>query len=251
MITSLGDFQDAFVEALYQRPATALQSVIGQAGFSVYRNTVLKGCVDALCANFPSVERLVGTDWLRAAASIHARETPPSDARLVFYGEAFADFLDAFEPARGLPYLGAVARLDRLWTEAFAAPQDATLDLASLSGMTASDLAACHLEPRAGVRWRWFAGQPIYSIWRYNREALPIPDELSWQGEGALLVGHAVGVAWQPLDVGGCAFLDACSAGFDLDRASALALEAQPDLDFTLLLGRLLGAAAFRPINLA
>lgn len=247
----LGAFQDAFVDALYERPAPTLQGVVEQRGFSVYRNTVLKGCVDALCDNFPSVERLVGSDWLRGAATIHARETPPSDARLVFYGERFGDFLDAFEPARQLPYLGDVARLDRLWIEAFTAAQEAPLDLASLTGMTASDLAACHLQPRASVRWRWFAEQPIYSIWRHNRETLPMPEELPWQGEGALLVGQTEGVIWQALEIGGCAFLDACAAGHDLDQASALALVTQPDLDFTTLLGRLLGAAVFRPLNLA
>ncbi|MBD9500623.1 putative DNA-binding domain-containing protein [Pseudomonas sp. BGr12] len=251
MKTSLGTFQDAFVEALYRRPAPALQGVTTQAAFEVYRNTVLKGCVDALCDNFPTVERLVGTDWIRAAAAVHAREAPPDDARLVLYGKSFADFLDAFEPARELPYLGAVARLDRLWTEAFVAPQEARLDLASLAGMTASDLATCHLAPRACVRWSWFPEQPVYSIWRYNREAVPIPEELPWQGEGALLVGHADGVAWHALEAGGCDFLDACANGSDLDQASALTLQAHPDLDFHDLFGRLLGAGVFRPINLA
>lgn len=250
MKVCLGAFQDAFVEALYQRPAEPLQAVAEQAGFGVYRNTVLKGCIDALCDNFPSVERLVGTDWLRAAAAIHARETPPNDARLVFYGEHFADFLDAFEPARPMPYLADVARLDRLWLEAFSAPQEAALQLSSLAGMTASDLAACRLQPRASARWRWFGSQPIYSIWRYNREALPLPETLPWHGEGALLVGHAEGVAWQALDVGGCVFLDACANGQDLDQASALTLKAQPNLDFTVLLGHLLDAAVFRPLNL-
>lgn len=251
MKTSLGAFQDAFVEALYQRPAAELQAIAAQPAFEVYRNTVLKGCVDALCDNFPAVERLVGSDWLRAAAAIHARETPPSDARLVFYGEGFADFLAAFEPARELPYLADVARLDRLWIEAFAAPREPLLELASLAGMSASDLARGCLQPRASARWRWFAEQPIYSIWRHNHETLPMPEELPWHGEGALLVGHAEGVAWQPLEIGGCAFLDACAAGHDLDHASALAREAQPDLDFTALLGRLLGTAVFRPLNLA
>lgn len=250
MKTTLGAFQDAFVGALYQRPAAELQAVTQQAGFSVHRNTVLKGCIDALCDNFPCVERLVGTDWLRAAAAIHAHETPPVDARLVFYGEHFADFLDAFEPARAVPYLADVARLDRLWLEAFIAPQQATLQLSSLAGMTASDLATCRLQPRASARWRWFDSQPIYSIWHYNREARPLPETLPWHAEGALLVGHAEGVAWQALDAGGCAFLDACASGQNLDQASALALDAQPNLDFTVLLGTLLDAAVFRPLHL-
>ncbi|WP_236174195.1 HvfC/BufC N-terminal domain-containing protein [Pseudomonas pseudonitroreducens] len=251
MKTSLGAFQDAFVAALYQRPAPELQAVTTQAAFQVYRNTVLKGCVDALSANFPSVERLVGSDWMRAVAALYAGEMPPGDARLVLYGERFADFLDACEPARAFPYLGDVARLDRLWTEAFTAHQDALLDLASLAGMTASDLATSQLEPRASVRWRWFAEQPIRSLWHYNREALPMPDALPWHGEGVLLVGHAEGVAWQPLELGGCVFLDACAEGNSLDRASTLALATQPDLDFSVLLGRLLAAGVFRPVTLA
>lgn len=250
MKTSLGSFQEAFVEALYQRSPPGLQGLTEQAGFSVYRNTVLKGCTDALCDNFPSVERLVGTDWLRGAAAIHAQQTPPKDARLVLYGEDFADFLDAFEPARELPYLADVARLDRLWLEAYTAPQEPALQWSDLAGMTASDLAPCHLQPRASARWRWFDQQPIYSIWRYNREALPLPEELPWHAEGALLVGHAEGVTWQALDVGGCAFLDACASGHDLDQASTLALRAQADLDFTVLLGSLLGAAVFQPLKL-
>lgn len=251
MNTSLDAFQDAFVEAIYQRPAAALQAITQQPGFEVYRNTVIKGCIDALCDNFPSVERLVGTDWLRAAAAIHAREVPPNDARLVLYGEHFADFLDIFEPARTMPYLANVARLDRLWLEAFTAPQEPALQLPSLAGMTASDLAHCNLQPRASARWHWFGEQPIYSLWRYNREAQPLPESLPWHGEGALLVGHAEGVAWQALDLGGCVFLDACARRQDLDQASAAALAAQPNLDFTVLLGNLLSAAVFRPLNLS
>jgi hypothetical protein len=46
------------------------------ARFKVYRNTVLKGCVDALAANFPTVLRLVGEDWFRAAALIHVCAEP-------------------------------------------------------------------------------------------------------------------------------------------------------------------------------
>lgn len=250
MNRSLGAFQDAFVDALYQHPAGELEALAAQSGFNVYRNTVLKGCIDALCDNFPAVERLVGREWLAAVAALYARQTPPSDARLVFYGEGFADFLEAFEPARQLPYLADVARLDRLWLEAFTAEQEPTLAFSELTGMTATDLARCRLRPRSTVRWRWFAGQPIYSLWRYNREALPWPENIPWHGEGALLVGSAEGVAWQPLELGACAFLDACAAGHDLDRASALALQAQPDLDFTALLGRLLAAAAFAPLIL-
>ena len=40
----------------------------GALGIAVYRNTSIKGRIDALEANYPTVSRLVGTEWFRAAA---------------------------------------------------------------------------------------------------------------------------------------------------------------------------------------
>ena len=250
MKRTLGQFQDAFIDALYQRPAPELDALTSQAAFAVYRNTVLKGCVDALCDNYPSVERLVGTPWMRAAAAEYAWRSPPTDARMARYGAAFPAFLADLESARELPYLADVARLDRDWLEVFCAPTEPSLELTSLLGMTASDLGGLCLQPRRAVRWRWFETQPVYSLWHCSREGLDWPEELPWIGEGALLVPGAEGVVGLPLEKGGCAFLDACAAGHVLDQVSTLALEAQPDLDFTDLLGRLLRANVFRPLCL-
>lgn len=248
MSRSLRCFQDAFISALYQRTPKALAALVSQPGFSVYRNTVIKGCVDALCDNFPAVERLVGIEWLQAAAAVYAQQAPPSDARLICYGATFPDFLQSFGPARELPYLADVARLDRLWLEAYIAPPSPCLLLADLAGKSAEELAPCVLRPRACVRWRWFPEQPIYTFWRYNREERQLPDDILWRGEGALLLGHSTGVTWQPLEVGACTFLDACAGGHDLEHASARALDAQPDLDFGALLGQLLSASVFLPL---
>lgn len=242
---NLGQFQDAFVEALYQRPAPALADLSAQPAFAVYRNTVLKGCVDALCANFPAVERLAGTPWLRAAASDYALRSPPADARLVHYGAAFPAFLDELENLDEWPWLADVARLDHDWLMAFCAPDEAVLTLAALAGNTASDLSNRCLVPRRGARWRWFETHPVYSLWRHGRDDLAWSDDIPWQGEGALLVGSPEGVGHQPLEKGGCAFLEACAGGHSLERASTLALQVQADLDFTDLLGRLLRAGVF------
>lgn len=251
MNPSLRQFQDAFVDALQGRPASQLAALTEQPAFAVYRNTVLAGCVDALRANFPSVEQLVGPAWMGDAAAAYAQQSPPSDTRLIYYGATFADFLEAIQAQHGLPYLAAVARLDRLWNEAFSGPCDPCLELAELAGMTASDLAHSHLRPRASVRWHWFAQHPAYSLWRYSREQLAWPQDQPWVAEGVLLSGDADGVRHQPLEHGGCAFLQACADGLTLDQASQLAQQAQPDLDFTDLLGRLLQARVFRPLTFA
>lgn len=248
MKLTLGQFQDAFVEALYQRQAPALDALTQQPAFAVYRNTVLSGCVEALCANFPSVERLVGRAWMEQAATAYAFQAPPEDPRLLHYGEGFAAFLEAEQARHGLPYLADVARMDWHWTGAFAAPTEPSLALAGLAGVTAADLAHARLPPRASVRWQWFSEHPVFSLWRHTREALPWPQEHPWRAEGALLIGNPDGVSYQALEQGGCVFLDACAHGHGLEHASALALHAQPGLDFSDMLCRLLQAQVFRPL---
>ncbi|OYX91883.1 MAG: DUF2063 domain-containing protein, partial [Caulobacter sp. 35-67-4] len=89
-MSDLLEFQDAFVEALAGGP-TVLSPWLaaadaGEPGLSVYRNTIARGCVDALAANFPTVATLVGEDWFRAAAALFAREAPPTHAALLDYG---------------------------------------------------------------------------------------------------------------------------------------------------------------------
>ncbi|MBU1803547.1 MAG: DNA-binding domain-containing protein, partial [Gammaproteobacteria bacterium] len=90
MSGSLAAFQDAFVAALTGAPGSAageVAALVGQPGFAVYRNTLAKGCVDALRANFPAVERLVGEEWFAAAATLYARAMPPRSGPLLEYGE--------------------------------------------------------------------------------------------------------------------------------------------------------------------
>lgn len=249
---ALGRFQDGFAQALLApdpAAATGLPAEIAalarQPGFAVYRNTVMKACIDALQANYPTVARLVGDEWFRAAAAIFAREHLPAQAALMYYGEAFAEFLARFEPAAELPYLPGVARLDRCWTESHAAQDESALAPTALAGLALKALAATVLHPHAAARWAWFADQPIYTIWQRNRETPEDEREIDWRGEGALLARPRGVVQWTQLDAAGCAFLDACAAGRSLAAAAVAALKAQEDADLARLMKTLLEAGAF------
>lgn len=250
---SLARFQDAFVAALYggEPDDARVATCAAQAAFGVYRNTVFKGCVDALAANFPTVVRLVGEAWFRAAAAVHVRESPPDDARLLRYGSAFPAFLEHFEPARELPYLADVARLDLLWIEAHVAPDDSCADAASIAALPADQLERMTLRLHASARWLWFDGQPAYTIWRANRERVDVPDDLAWHAEGALLVRRGDEVVWRPLSAAGCVFLDACAAAVAFDAAARAAIDVQPDLDFGALFSMLLEAGAIAGLEIA
>lgn len=252
----LADFQRAFSRAL-MTPLAAdvagpLANLTTQPGFSVYRNTVIKGCIDALQANYPAVARLVGDEWFRAAAAVYARESPPVDTTLVNYGSSFSVFLEHFEPAKELPYLPGVARLDRLWTEAHIARDETILDASALVGLTPKFLATTVLYPHAAARWAWFTESPIYSIWSRNRNEIATDDGLwepVWQSEGALITrAHGV-VEWVALNPASYAFLDACASGGTLAEAAKAALTAQADADLQRMMATLLEAGTFNRMS--
>lgn len=246
-MTALAQFQDRFAASLLpaERVDVRASPWATQPGFAVYRNTVLKGCVDALVANFPAVARLVGDEWMRAAATEYARAHLPREPMLVLYGEQFAEFLAAFGPAADMPYLAEVAVLDRFWSEAHVAADETSLSPSTLAALAPGQLAGTSLRPHAAARWRRF-DEPIYSFWSRNRADgdVSLADVIA-QGEGALLTRPHAHVMWRPMSKGGTAFLDQCAAGALLPAAAAAALGAEPGIDLATLMADLLAAGAF------
>ena len=253
----LGQFQHAFAAALVNDDATLvgddwLAKLLAQPGFAVYRNTVMKGCVDALLANFPAVTRLVGEAWLGAAAAVFVRDQLPRQPSLVDYGADFPDFIAGFAPAAELPYLADVARLDRWWTEAHVAADAERLPAAMIAGLDVEQLGRSVLHPHPSARWHWFDAQPIYSIWRGNRDGANAGalSTIEWHGEGALLVRPDDSVDAIKIGAAECALLDACARGAPLGDAGAVALAIDADVDLAGLLARLLRAGAFAGLEI-
>jgi hypothetical protein len=245
----LAAFQDAFARALLSADADAgdspLALLTAQPGFAVYRNTVMKGCIDALAANYPAVARLVGEEWFRAAAAVFARAGLPAHPTLLDYGGGFADFLQAFPPAAQLTYLADVARLDRCWTEAHVAADAPRLDPAALAALAPADMANARLVPHPAARWRWSGESPIYTIWSRNRAGDGDLAEIDWHGEGALLTRPFGAVEHMPLGQSGAALLDACARGGSIEQAALAAVDVDPGADLAALVRQLLDAGAF------
>jgi hypothetical protein len=253
MATRLSAYQDAFARALLAPDAAGddpqVAALTSQPGFAVYRNTVMKGCIDALAANYPAVARLVGDAWFRAAAAVFARESLPSHPTLLDYGEGFAGFLSAFPPALELPYLAGVARLDRLWSEAHVAADAPLLDPALLAALAPREMAPLRLRPHPAARWQWFDEAPIYSIWSRSRDGDGTIGELDWRGEGALLTRPFADVRHRPIGRAGVAFLDACADGERIEGAALAAIEIEPGADLAALVHQLLDAGAFSAVE--
>jgi hypothetical protein len=259
-------FQDGFAAALIASAVPAggasdvppeIARLVAQPGFAVYRNTVQKGCIDALQANYPAVSRLVGDEWFRAAAMIYARANLPRWPSLLDYGSNFAAFLATFEPAAELPYLAGVARLDRFWTEAHIARDQVPVAAAAVAEFAAAELARVVLHPHASARWAWFDDAPIFSIWERNRtadsivhDAASLAPDLEWGAEGVLITRPCGAVLWTSLRKSGCAFLDACAAGGTLAAAVTAAQDADPQVDLAALIAQTLDTGAFGRLTL-
>lgn len=255
MKSELSAYQDAFAAALLAEDPQAgappeVARLAAQPGFAVYRNTVMKACVDALQANYPAVARLVGDEWFRAAAALHVRRHLPSQSSLLLYGAEFPAFLASFEPAREVPYLADVARVDRWWTEAHVAADDPLLDPAVLAALTPGQMSCLALRPHATARWGWCDEWPVLTLWRRNREAFADDGgAIAWEPEGALLTRPVGAVRAAALPRAGVALLDACAAGLCIEQAVLAALEVDARADIAALIRRLLEAGAFSALQ--
>ncbi len=216
----LWDFQAGFTRELWSRGGGSSTSALGdQPGFSVYRNTVMTGCVDALAANYPTVRQLIGVACFNDAATAFVQEFPPSSGVLADYGRGFANFLSSLAAVAELEYLPGVAMLDRFWTEAHIAADDKVLKATGLAGLTPEGLSQTCFVLHPAARWQTFETMPIYTLWQRHRDGLPLDAELDWRGESALVTRPASAVAWTAIPHVAAVFLSSCASGKRSDEA--------------------------------
>jgi len=140
MITTQTQFRTALLDPSAPAP-DGLQNPDGVAAtkrFDVYRNNVAVSLSDALETAFPVVRKLVGDDFFRATAGVYLRAHPPTSPVMMFYGEEMPAFLDGFEPAKTVPYLPDMARLELALRHSYHAA-DSTPIAADALGQIAPD----------------------------------------------------------------------------------------------------------------
>lgn len=216
-----------------------------EPGFAVYANTGLQACIAALEANYPSVACWLGETRFRLLAGHFARLYPPTDARLVLYGETFADFLRQCEPDIDWLYLQHLAHLDRKWTQAHVAADATPLDFARWAAQGPDSLRAARLQLAPATHWHGDSALPVWDLWLSARAAEAERTTMHWRGQAVLLTRPADEVLTCELDAAGSAFLLACAQGLPLADAAEAALLAAPDADLQALLSTLFAQGAF------
>jgi hypothetical protein len=242
-------FADALLNADQPVPhgITAHNSAVPALRFAVYRNNVVTGLVKALKSRFAVVEKIVGEEFFAAMARLFVKEQPPRSPLLATYGDNFPVFIAAFGPARDVPYLADVARLEAARTRAYHAA-DATPVGAEHFAVLDSDAVGdirIDMHPSTEIVR---SPHPIVTVWAMNsgeQELAPIED---WRGEDALVSRPYLEVEVRVLPPGGAAFLLALAAGRRLCEAAEAALADGPDFDLTGNLAELIGSGLVRDI---
>lgn len=246
---ALRELQSAFRQAIFHGGDDVLLAYVQGSGVAparrvaVYRGNVLHNYSEALRAVYPVVERLVGEAFFVGAGREYIVTHPSRSGDLHDYGDKFGEFLDSFEHAAILPYLGDVARLEWLWHECFHAAEQPPLSLQRLAGVAndSLDTLCLHLHPacrllasRYPVSKIWFVNQPD---WHGAKDV-----DLNTDGDSRLLLrrdGFAVVI--EDLGVGEFEMLLALARGEPLVGACTKAGAADRGCDPVSFLQRMLG----------
>ncbi len=247
------DFHDSFLAAIAGDLSAITPWCEGPAaitGLSVYRNTMAKGCVDALLTQFPTVERVVGPAWLAAAAAVFAEHHPPEQASLLRYGGAFPVWLTGFPPAAGMMFIAGLAGLDLLWTESHLAADAAPLKASDVAALKPEDFSALGLTLHPATRFVLFE-DTTPSLWRaLQPPGTPIADfELEPEPEGLLFVRQGLDTRHRVISGGSVAFLAACAGGQTLADAALSALSTEPQLDLSTSFADLVAEGVFTSVR--
>lgn len=206
--------------------------------FAVYRNNVAVSLTEALITAFPVIYKLVGDEFFRAVVGVFLRQHPPNSPLMMFYGDQFADFLDGFEPAKQLPYLPDMARVEFAIRHAYHAADATALEPQALQDIAPDDLMESMLQFAPAVqviRSEW----PIFGIYRANTQAdAPKP---RMQPEDILIARPEFDPVVEPLPAGGSTLVNALLRG-DTFGAAFEAASQIGGFDLSQTLGLLLGA---------
>lgn len=209
--------------------------------FAVYRNNVTVSLIDALADTFPVVQALVGEAFFRAMARVFVQVSPPRSRLMVYYGDAFADFVASFAPAASVPYLADVARLEMARVRAYHAADVAPIQTEALQAALADPdqllSLRLHVHPSVQVIESPFA---VVSLWAAHQGALCMTSVDPDLAQSALVFRHGLDVDTLELAAADARFVKTLLAGESLLDAAGAADSSDPEFDLSHALAALL-----------
>jgi hypothetical protein len=198
--------------------------------FNIYRNNTFASLTATLVAVFPVTLQLLGESYFRFVAGAFIRQNPPQEARLVRYGDSFADFLSGFEDIGAMPFVAETARLEWAIAEALDAPVPAACGLEQLDGGDAETVPELTLQPSLRLLvCRW----PALEIWSAHQAGGNIETlaGLGRRPERIALWRNSENIRFLRLDAPHLAFLHALKTRANLEHAVGHVLARAPGFD--------------------
>ena len=217
--------------------------------YDVYRNNVTVSLIDALAAIYPAVQRITGAEFFRAMARFHVRATPPTSPLLFEYGRDFPVFIESYEYAQSMPWLGDVARIERAWLDAYHAADAPPLAAAALAQVPPDRLGDIIFEAHPTTRIVRSA-YPALAIFAMNRADGPITPLKSRAAEDALITRPDMEVDVRLLPAGNATFLASLIDGATLAEAASRALDETSSFDLSAGLAGMIEAGVFTTLQL-
>ncbi|WP_242140628.1 DNA-binding domain-containing protein [Sphingomonas sp. TREG-RG-20F-R18-01] len=240
-MSELADFQERFAVAIVAEPSD--EALAALPGFAVYRNTSLSAAIDALAANYPRIEALLGPAAFSEIALEYTRAYRPDTPLLATYGTSFAAYLDAHPIRTELPYLADVARIDRMWTEAFFAVDAPPLSAESFAAIDLGAEPDRVLALHPASRHAWF-DSPAAAIWLAHQEDMVEPIDIAWLPSGVHLTRAEFTIVVEAVPKPDILFLDLLNRGVPVVESAERLLTACPDADLAAIVARLLSRGA-------
>ncbi len=208
----------------------------------------------ALKTTYPVVCRLVDERFFGFAAHAFITAHPPAHGRLMHYGDGFPAFLERFEPAASLLYLGDVARFEWAMNAAYHAADAVALEPAVLAAVPPGAIESLRLllHPSVSLLASRF---PVDAIWEANQPGRDGAVDLGRGAAHLIVLRPKLEVVYRVLSPGAFAFLRSLAGGATLAVAVAVATATDPSFEVrgtlidNLVAGTFSGLVTTQPIG--
>ncbi|WP_298847393.1 DNA-binding domain-containing protein [uncultured Ruegeria sp.] len=248
MSVSQSEFRAAMMDASAPVPDGLLDAETRPAGrrFSVYRNNVAVSLTEAMHQAFPVITKLLGPQNMDGLAGIFLRQHPPSSPLMMFYGEAFPDFLAGMQQLSHLGYLPDVARLELALRNSYHAAdsQPAPAETLAVDPEKVMQARLRFAPAMQMIRSDW----PVHAIWRFNTETdAPKPDA---RAEDVLITRPEFDPIPQLLPAGGANWIAHMKNGDTIGEAFEKTAVELPEFDLGTTLALLLQGGAITSVTI-
>lgn len=185
------DHQKLFADALFQPDGLPADIVDPQGNpapkrFAVYKNNVIVSYLEALAAAYPACKALVGEAFFNALGRAYIEQHPPKSQLMILFGEGFDSFLSTYPPAQQIPFLPAIAAIERAWRLAYHSSDDAPISNEALAQIPQStfETGTIKLLPSVATISAPF---PIFDIWHAAQNGTAL-DEIDFSSAQSVLV---------------------------------------------------------------